>query len=380
MRIADLGRKLLLAAAMVALLALALFAARGGSAGLIESAAAQVTGGVEISPPPVTVAEWSTSGGDRPQPVTATLTVGGAPVSGALVMVGGYRLAQPTDPQGRFVFPVDRTAAQRYPVKVIDAGNATAGGRALSNDQRAALLAADGGINVYYDVRDVSSAVQPDGTVAVSGTLTFASGKPPTPIELYAFRLAGTVRDTAGKPVQGVLVTTKVEDRWSVSNPTDANGNYTSFFWPTAEAADMRVAVYEGDNAYLVPGGQKVTFPPLTSAGMDITVDRAAGTIAMPQPKPIEGVVYDALLVGPMQGGKPVKPVSATWNDQKGHFTMVLPAGLAGQRIEWWEAPLFYFSTGPGKPGSPVDLAEWPAQLGPRVAQGVGSVNLAAKR
>ncbi len=376
---ADLGHKLLHAAATAALLVLALFTACGG-AGFAGSAAAQVAGGAEISAPPVTVVQWSTSGGDRAQPVTGTITMAGQPVAGAAVTVGGYRLVQPTDAQGGFVFPVDRNVVQRYPVRVVDAGKATAGGKTLSADQRDALLAAAGGIDVHYDVRDVSTALRPDGTVAVSGTLAYEGGGAPVPVELYAFRLAGTVRDAAGKPVQGVLVTTKVEDRWSVSNPTDADGHYNSMFWPTAEAADMRVAVYEGNRAYGVQGGRKVTFTPLRSSRMDLTLDRASGTLVAPQPQPVDGVVYDALLAGVAQDGKPVKPLAATWPDEKGRFTMILPASMAGQRVTWWESQGFYFSTGAGKPGSELDLAEWPVELGPRVAQGFGSIQLPAKR
>ncbi len=328
----------------------------------------------------MTVAQWSTSGGDQWQPVTGTVTLGGQPVSGAALVVGGFRLPAPTDAQGRFVFPVDRNVVQRYPVKVADAGNAQVGGSALTADQRSALLAADGGIVVHYKVSDVSSAIRPDGTVAVSGTLSFAAGDPPPAVGLYAFRLEGTVKDTSGRPVQGVLVTGKVEDRWTVSEPTDAKGHYRAIFWPTPEDPTLHVAVYDGDQAYSVQGGADVTFEPLKSARMDLTIDRAAGTIRPPQPQALDGVVYDGLLVGVAQGGKPVRPVAATWPDEKGRFSMVLPAAMSGQRLDWWQVQTYYFSTGPGTPGSPIDVAEWPSELGPRVARGFGSVDLPAKR
>lgn len=380
MRRADLVRKLSVAAITAAAFGIAILALGRGGFGLAGSAAAQAAGGVEITAPPVTAAQWSTNGGDQAQPVTGTVMLGGQPVAGARLAVGGFRLPQPTDQQGRFVFPVDRNAVQRYPVKVVDAGEATVGGQPLSESQHTALLAAEGGINVQYRVQEVSTAVQPDGSVAVSGTVSFANGEPPAAVGLYAFRLAGTVRDTAGKPVQGVLVTGKVEDRWAVSDPTDANGYYAAVFWPTEEYPALHVVVYEGDRAYEVQGGGDVVFTPLKSARMDLTLDRSAGTLRPPQPQAIEGAVYDGTLVGVALGGEPVRPVSVTWPDQKGGFTIVLPAQLAGQRVEWWEQQGFYFSTGPGEPGTAVDVAEWPSALGPRVPRGFGSVQLPARR
>lgn len=378
---ADQGRKTTgLHAAMALLLGLALFAAWGGVVGLTGSAAAQATDGVDISAPPVTVTQWSTQGGDQAQAVTGTVTFGGQPVSGVVLIVGGFRLPTPTDAQGRFVFPVDRNVVKRYPVKVADAESAAIRGNALSAEQRSALVAAEGGIVVHYAVQDVSTAVRPDGAIAVSGTLSFAGGEPPPVLGLYAFRLEGTVKDTAGKPVQGVLVTGKVEDRWMVSDPTDADGHYRAIFWPTPNDPSMEIAVYDGDSGYPVQGGGQVTFEPLKSARMDLTLDRATGTLRAPQPQAVDGAVYDALLAGVAQNGQPVKPVDATWPDAEGHFSMVLPATLAGQRLDWWQTETYYFASGPATPGSPIDLTEWPTALGPRVGWGFGSVDLAAKR
>ncbi len=105
MRKADLGRKLLLAATAAGVLGLALFAAGSGGAGFAGSAAAQAAGGVDISAPPVTVAQWSTSGGDRAEPVTGTVTLDGLPVSGAVVVGRGVPAGSADGPAGAFCLP-----------------------------------------------------------------------------------------------------------------------------------------------------------------------------------------------------------------------------------------------------------------------------------
>ena len=206
------------------------------------------------------------------------------------------------------------------------------------------------------------------------------NGDPPPPVGLYAFRLAGIVKDAAGNPAQGVLVATKAEDRWTLSNVTGADGRYSSVFWPTPEDKAFRVTVYEGDRSFPVEGDGTVTFAPLKSAQLDLTLDRAAGVTRRAEPQTVEAAVYDGLLVGVLQQGKPVRPLAATWPDNQGRFTMILPASMAGQQVAWWEQQTFYYANGEATPGGPIDVTEWPEALGARVAQGLGPVTLAASK
>ncbi len=72
----------------------------------------------------------------------------------------------------------------------------------------------------------------------------------------------------------------------------------------------MRVAVYEGDRALPGAGRPESDVRAAQRARrMDLTLDRAAGVIAAHRSRSRSTAsVYDGLLVGVMQDGKPVRP------------------------------------------------------------------------
>lgn len=320
---------------------------------------------------------WSAQGADNITQVEGQVTLDGQAVAGAQVAVGGYRVPEPTDEQGRFSFPADHSIIQRYPVQVVDAANATVNGSTLSEAQQAALTQAQGGINVSYVVTEVQTSVRADGAISVTGAVQFDDGTTPPPVVLYSYRLTGTVQDTSGQPVEGMLVGVNSQEfRWTFSEPTDAQGNYTSLYWPT-DPRPFNVLLIQGNEDYPIAHGQRVLFPLYNSAGMDVTLDRSAGAITVTKPALIDGRIYDALLVGLLHDGEPVQPISATWPmTDSGQFTMVLPADLAGQTVAWWQWETNYFAAIPAEPGGQIDLSEWPESLPPRVPRGFAAVTL----
>ncbi len=293
--------------------------------------------------------------------------------------MGGYRLPEPTGGQGHFTFPADQSYIHRYPITVVDASNATMNGQALGAEQQSALAQATGGINVMYEVADVATAVREDGAITVTGRLQFGNGDAPPPVVLYSYRLEGTAVDTEGQPVEGMTVgTNSPEFRWTFSQPTDAQGEYTSLLWPTDPGA-FNVLLIDNDKYYPLPDGEKVRFPLYASARLDVTLDRSTDTISVTEPVTIPGHIFDALLVGVLQDGAPVKPVSMTWPTEQGRFQIVLPASSAGKTLTWWQWETNFFSAAAADPGGPVNLSEWPTVLGPHTPRGMAKLELPAR-
>jgi len=165
------------------------------------------------------------------------------------------------------------------------------------------LLRANGGLNAAYRLRDVRAKKLANGTILVTGRATFARGTPPPPVVLFTYRLSGRITDAGGQPVAGASVVTRTLDRnfWTFSQPSDSQGNYTSFFTASdqleADPVPMNVQVALGDTSYAFATGKSVTFKRLRSATMDIRLP-ASGPMAVPETTSYVGGVYDGLLIG----------------------------------------------------------------------------------
>ncbi|MEA2208329.1 MAG: hypothetical protein QOF54_806, partial [Solirubrobacteraceae bacterium] len=179
---------------------------------------------------PHAVREWRSTSSNYDQ-VIGRLMLNGAPVAGARVKIDAYRLPKATDASGTFSMEIDATVAQRHPVSVTDASHATVSGHALTASQRDAVLSARGGIDVGYQLTGLHAHAG-QGGIVVQGRVSYSNGSAPPAVSLYSYRLTGRIVDAAGKPVAGAIVTTRTLDRdyWTLSEPSDSNGNYTSFF------------------------------------------------------------------------------------------------------------------------------------------------------
>ena len=89
--------------------------------------------------------------------------------------------------------------------------------------------------------------------------------------------------------------------------------------------------------------------------------DRPAGA---PGPHSYPGAIYEGTLVGVSGPAGVIKPLSATWPDAQGRFTLVLPGSAAGKPLRVWEDRLVLQTTGarPGGPGQHCDLAQDPTR------------------
>ena len=273
--------------------------------------------------------------------------------------------------------------ARRHVVKAVDLSRARVGGRALTSAERAAARAATGGFSVAYRVNDLKASSGKNGNVVVTGRISTRGGFAPAGVSLFTYRLSGRITGADGKPVAGATVVTRTVDRdfWTFSEPSDADGNYTSFFAASDKSQDdpvpLSVQVALGSVSYssgLIP---TVKFKRLRSARMDVQLPARVGAVLpLPTSTSYPGAIYQGLLVGANVNGRVVKPVAAQWPDRKGRFRLVLPPSTRGKTVRLWQSSFQAFATFPARPGGAVDLQTWPTGLSPRVSTGTANVRL----
>jgi alcohol dehydrogenase (cytochrome c) len=328
----------------------------------------------------VPLALWLASSSNEAT-VNGRLLLGGKPVAGARMGVDRYAAQQTTDANGRFSLRVDRTLPQRHPVHVVDASRARVAGRAATDSEQAALRAVSAGISVAYRLVDLKAHLQGNGNVAVSGRAVRADGAPAPGVVQLSYRLQGTVTDASGKPVQGATVVTRTTDRdfWTFSLPTNAAGHYTSFFAASDEQGsdpvELNVQVAVGQRSYSA-GVANVDFKRLRSATMDVKLPASGLGLPLPKSTPENGAVYRGLIVGALSPRGVVKPLSATWPDGRGRFSLVLPHLARGTVLRFYESNLQTFSTLPARPGGPLSPGAMPQRLTPRTPSGIATVRV----
>ena len=318
--------------------------------------------------------------------VVGHVTLAGQPVAGAVVDIGGWAAA-PTDASGAFEYPVDVTAPARHVVTVAGLAGAKIGGKPLSSAQAGALLGRDTGISVGYTVNDLAAHLQAGGNVVVTGRLSYSdSSAAPPAVLLYSYELKGRITDANGNPVAGAVVTTRTNDRkyWTQSRPTGANGDYASFLVAADEAGDnpvpMQVGIAVGNTAYAEPVADQINFAKLQSSTLDVQLPATPGGTLVKStlnPQAMAGAIYQGLVVGVVRPkGGVIAPVSATWPDGNGRFTLVLPRSARGLAVTFWEAQRQFFSSVTATPGGPVDPSIYPKSLPSDAPQGLATLKL----
>jgi hypothetical protein len=335
---------------------------------------------IEVGGGAVGLALWQASNSNE-APVSGRILLGGRPVQGARVSVDRFTLPRATDARGVFTANVDRTLARRHPIKVVDASHASVGGKALTEAQQHALSAASGGISVGYRIVDARATVLKNGNVQVTGRAVRTDGGAAPGVVQLSYRLQGTITDSSGKPVQGATVVTRTTDRdfWTFSLPTDANGHYVSFFSASDEQGSdpvpLNVQVAYGRTSY-GSGQSNANFKRLSSATMNIKLPASGATIPVPTSAADAGAYWRGLLVGVAGPKGVVKPVSATWPDARGRFTLVLPRQARGTTLRFWESDFVTFSRVAARPGGPTEPSSTPRALTNRIPVGLATVRV----
>jgi alcohol dehydrogenase (cytochrome c) len=298
--------------------------------------------------------------------VTGRLLLGGKPVTGAAMQVDAYTVQNRTNARGQFSYRLDTTIPRRHTVRVLRLSGARVSGRPLTSAERAALLRVAGGFSVGYRVNDLTAKAS-GGHVVVTGRLSYGDGSPSPPVVLQTYRLSGTITDASGKPVAGATVVTRTQDRdfWTFSQPSDSSGHYVSFFTASdetgADPVPLTVQVASGNVSYASPINKNVNFAVLHSATMNVQLPSSpASPLALPSATSFAGAVYAGTLVGVSGPGGVIKPVSATWPDARGRFTLVLPGSARGKPLRVWEDYSTFFQSATARPGGPIDTGIWP--------------------
>jgi alcohol dehydrogenase (cytochrome c) len=344
------------------------------------SSAAQVT-----APGGLFVQTWNPNSSNT-RMVVGHVSLAGKPVAGAIVNIGGWAAA-PTDQTGAFEYPVDITEPGRHVVTVADVGGARIEGKRLSSAQAGELLGRGTGISVGYTLNDLKAHVQAGGDVVVTGRLSYSdSSDAPPSVLLYSYELKGRITDANGNPVEGAVLTTRTNDRkyWTQSRPTGANGDYASFLVAADEEGDdpvpMEVGIAVGNTPYAEPAADEINFAKLQSATLDVQLPATAGGALLKStlnPQTIAGAIYQGLVVGVVRAkGGVIQPVSATWPDGNGRFTLVLPSSARGLTVTFWEAQRQFFSAVTAAPGGPVDPTIYPKSLPSDAPQGLATLKL----
>ena len=335
-------------------------------------ASAPPRGAARLSTPAALVVRPWTANSSNVASVQGRVTLDGRPVAGARVAVDGYTVPRPTAQDGTFRYDLDDTMPVRREAQVTGVAAATVNGRPVSPGGRTALLAATGGFRVAYALGRLTTHVQKNGTVVVSGRVADATGRAPPTVRLLTYQLSGTITDVDGKPVPGAVVITRTQDRdfWTHSSASDANGHYTSFFAAadesSADPVPLSVGVASGGVSYGGAVGVNALFKRLQSAVLNIKLG-SGSAYTLSTPTAVPGAVYSGLVVGVTAGGRVVKPLSERWPSKDGSFSMTLPASVRGKTIGFWENQRQFFSHLAAMPGGPVDLTSWPAGLGSAV-------------
>ena len=328
----------------------------------------------------VTLGLWRASSSNEAT-VNGRILLGGKPVQGARVAVDRYVIPRATDAQGGFTARVDSTLARRHPLRVVDASHARVGGTALTTAQQSALRAASGGISVAYRLVELHAKPLPNGNVRVTGRALRGDGAAAPGVVLLSYRLQGTVTDTSGKPLQGATVVTRTLDRdfWTFSLPSDANGHYVSFFSASDEQGSdpvpLQVQVAYGRTSFSA-GTANVNFKRLRSATMDVKLPSSGSSLPLPSSSADTGAFYRGLLVGVLGPHGVVKPVSATWPDARGRFTIVLPHLARGTALRFWESDVITFARSAARPAGATEANATPARLTNRIPTGIAVVRV----
>jgi alcohol dehydrogenase (cytochrome c) len=316
---------------------------------------------------PIVVAPWDPNSSNVAT-VTGRVLWNGAPVTGATVTVDGYTVSAPTDSSGSFSYDIDDTAPGRRIAQVTGLSGAKVNGKPLNAAQKRAVSAASGSFSVAFKITGLRATVQKDGDVLVRGRVTNSAGQGPPAAHILTYQLSGKITTAAGQPVAGAIVITRTQDRdfWTRSDPSNAQGEYTSFFTASDESFDnpviISVGVADGATSYGGALGTNVPFARLDSSVLNVSLGTGT-TYTIAKPIPIHAAVYDGLVLGVMSAGHIVVPRSEQWPDAKGNFSMLLPSSVAGKTLALFEDQHQLTSSFSAKPGGPVDLRYWPTQL-----------------
>jgi hypothetical protein len=306
------------------------------------------------------------------QSVTARVLWNNTPVVGAHVVVGLYPVRRATDKTGSFSYDLDDTVAGRHVIRVSSLAHATINGKRLTAGQRKSINRATGGFTSAFGISGLHARVRKNGSVLVTGKATDSAHNGPPGVHLLTYVLSGRITDAQGNPVKGAIVVTRTLDRqyWTRSNPTNAQGYYSSFFpasdQTSADPVPISVGVALGNISYGGALGTNINFARLQSSVLNIQLGNGTSYTISP-PDPYVSSIQAGLTVGVTIGDKVVKPLSARWPKRNGDFSLVLPSSVRGHTVSFFENQVQVPSRFAASPGGAMDMKSYKGFIGPTV-------------
>lgn len=335
--------------------------------------------GTLVTSAPLAVQPWQPNSSNV-EAVTGRVEWNGRPVSGAIVTVDGFQVPQPTGANGSFSYDIDDTVAGRRVAVVTGFSHPTVDGKPLSAAQESAVMAASGSFSVGFALTGLHATITRSGDVLVSGRVGSARLAPPG-VHLLTYQLRGRITNAAGQPVAGAVVITRTLDRnfWTRSDPSNAQGDYSSFFTASDETFNnpitISVGVADGSTSYGGVAGTNVQFARDESSVLNIQLETATA-YKIAAPAPIGAAIYSGLAIGVTAGGRVVTPRREQWPAADGTFSMLLPSSVKGRTLKFFESQQQIFSRSRATPGGPIDLNYWPQTVASNAPTGLATLNV----
>ena len=312
-----------------------------------------------------------------------TLTLRGKPVSGARIRSTTTACRARPTPDGSFSAEIDRTIAQRHPVRVSrDATRASVGGKALTAADRDAVLSAAGGIDVGYQVTGLHGHARRRRHRRWRAAIELRRRQRAPAVSLYSYRLTGRVVGPDGKPVAGAVVTTRT--------PTATTGRCPSR--PTRRATTRRSSrPRPGQHGHPVPfavarraGQDLLCVPVQRQRRLRAAAQRHAGPQAGAPGEPLKNVpkpvTSRARSTRARSSAPSSRPARRSRSRPRGPTARATSARAAG-RSPAGHVSLFLdtrprFSRAVASPGHRVDGNVWATALLPGMPRRLASVRL----
>ncbi len=289
--------------------------------------------------------------------VKGKLLMGDAPVANAVLHVGENNRSISTGEDGSFEILLDQSLLGQKSLRVESLENAAVNGKPIETAamQNPAVSAA---LQVQYPIVVHSAEVSREdpGQMVVQGQIM--ADESVNYFKLDKFRIAGTVKDASGRPVQGAVVWIDRDggEGFAKSTPTDAQGRYEMFYVPEDEDTYLSVTTNGGRVKYTLPPDKVYHFPEETSIEIDIVLPQEGTVIEDRPPTLVSRTASGGLYLGILAGLEAPRDVAYTITipDAGGRFTITVPKEIWDEQPAFFETSMTKFVEEELKPGDTV--------------------------
>lgn len=291
--------------------------------------------------------------------VTGKIVSDSHPVAGVKVQINDNRIMT-TDKKGKFYFSVNRNILGTMSIHTIRSDQAKINGKNVDHNTKKALLALKKDISVEYPIKieKIKTDAKNKNLVDIYARALLQKGEKYPNFTPDKYKVGGSVKDGDGHPVQGAVVNLRRDgvEGFSMSTPSDKNGNYTMYYLPDADTDHYFYVHYDGKN-YTLPENKVYNFPDRVSVNIDVTLPKE-GTIITDKPPTLvtttaPGALFKGTLIGVNVGKNDSYKISIPKQD--GAFVLTLSKAAWDQHPAFFEVSYSNFLEEAKKSGDMVD-------------------------